>query len=35
MKQEIDDLKNDNHMLHNESEKLLKQLEMGGGGGNK
>ena len=30
MKQEIDDLKNENKMLNVESEKLLKQLEMGG-----
>lgn len=33
MKQEIEDLKNDNKVLHIESEKLLKQLEIGGGGG--
>lgn len=32
MKQEIEDLKNDNRVLNQESEKLLKQLEMGGGG---
>jgi regulator of replication initiation timing len=35
MKQEIEDLKNDNKMLNIESEKLIKQLEMGGGGGNR
>lgn len=32
MKQEIDELKNDNKMLKIESEKILKQLELGGGG---
>lgn len=35
MKQEIEDLKSDNKMLQIESEKLIKQLEMGGGGGNR
>jgi len=30
MKQEIEDLKNDNKILHVESEKLLRQLELGG-----
>lgn len=31
MKQEIEDLKADNRALQSESEKLIKQLEMGGG----
>ena len=36
MKQEIEDLKNENKMLSMETEKLLKQLENGGtGAGNR
>lgn len=36
MKQEIEDLKGDNRALQIESEKLIKQLEMGGAqGGNR
>ena len=33
MKQEIEDLKSENKVLNAESEKLIKQLEMGGAGG--
>ncbi len=33
MKQEIEDLKSENKMLNIESEKLIKQLEIGGGAG--
>jgi len=33
MKQEIEDLKNDNRVLKSESEKIIKQIEMGGGAG--
>jgi hypothetical protein len=33
MKQEIEDLKKDVHLLNIENEKLLKQMEIGGGGG--
>lgn len=33
MKQEIEDLKSENRMLNIESEKLIKQLELGGGAG--
>lgn len=32
MKQEIEDLKSENKILNAESEKLIKQLELGGGG---